>query len=762
MELYRDPSKSVEKRVKDLVSRMTLDEKLAELGGVWSYELMEGKRFSTAKAKKLLKNGIGHLCRPGVSTGLPPLEMAEFINGVQRFLIENTRLGIPAMVHEECLNGFMAKGAIMFPQIIGMASTWEPELVGKMASVARSQMLAVGVRQGLSPVLDVIRDPRWGRVEETYGEDPYLVAAMGLEYVKGLQGDDPKQGIAATLKHFCGYGKSEGGLNWAPADIPTRMLREVYLYPFEKAVKEGGALSVMNAYQEIDGVPCAASEELLTKILRQEWGFQGTVVSDYFAVDMLRDYHKVASDKAGAARLALTAGVDVELPNADCYASPLKEQVEKGTVAEKLLDRAVSRTLRLKFLLGLFKNPYVEAKEAAKVFALPEHRQLALESARKSIVLLKNKDNLLPLRKDIKTIAVLGPNADSRRNLLGDYTYPPHMDITIMAAQAIGAPLPAVDEQADHVTVPVVTIVEGIKARVSASTKVIYAAGCEYNCVSKDGFPEAIEAAGEANVVVMVMGGKSGLMPDCTCGETRDRAELCLLGVQEELVKAVYETGTPVVLVIVDGRPLVLGSMAAEIPAIIEAWLPGVEGGDAVADVLFGDYNPGGKLPISFPVAVGQLPVYYGHKPSGGRSQFWGDYVDASSQPLYEFGYGLSYTSFELSNLQLEPKKVKPNGKIAVKAEVKNTGDRAGEEVVQLYVNDVVASLTRPVKELRGFRRIALAPGEKKTVEFELPVRILAFYDKSMKLMVEPGVFKVMVGRSSKDIVLEGEFEVLA
>lgn len=760
MELYRDSAKSVDKRVKDLVSRMTLDEKMAELGGVWSYDLMDGNKFSAEKAKGVLRYGVGHLCRPGVCTGLPPKEMAEFINGVQKFLVENTRLGIPALVHEECLNGFVVKGADIFPQIIGMASTWEPALLEKMTSMIRVQMLAVGVRQGLSPVLDVVRDPRWGRVEETYGEDPYLVATMGTTYVRGLQGDDPRRGIVATLKHFAGYGKSEGGLNWSPADIPPRMLREVYLYPFQKAIQEGGALAIMNAYHEIDGIPCGASEELLTKILRNEWGFQGVVVSDYYAVENLFSYHRIAADKGDAAKLALTAGIDAELPIFDCYAAPLKELVEKGLVSEKLLDRAVSRSLRLKFLLGLFDNPYAEPEEAAKVFDLPEHRKLALEAAQKSIVLLKNKDNILPLKKSINIIAVIGPNADNRRNLLGDYTYPAHVEITVMVAQAEGAPLPAPDEQADHVTVPMVTILNGIKAKVGDGTKVIYAAGCDYNGTSKDGFPDAIKAAKEAEVAVVVVGGKSGLMPDCTCGEMRDRAELGLPGVQEDLVKAIYETRTPVVVVVVDGRPLALEWMAANIPAIVEAWLPGEQGGNAVADVLFGNYNPGGKLPISFPAKVGQIPVYYGHKPSGARSQLWGDYVDASTEPLYEFGYGLSYTNFEFSDLKIEPKKVKPNGRVVVKVDVKNTGGRAGEEVVQLYINDVVASITRPVKELKGFKRIALAPGEKKTVEFELPVENLAFYGRDMKLVVEPGIFKVMVGRSSKDIVLEGEFEV--
>jgi beta-glucosidase len=761
MEIYRDASQPIDARAEDLVSRMTLDEKIAQIGGFWIYEILEAGGFSLKKAKALIGNGIGQICRPGVATGFPPKDMAELLNDVQKFLMEDTRLGIPALVHEECLNGFMAKHATIFPQIIGMASTWEPELVAKMTRVTRAHMMAVGVRQGLSPVLDVVRDPRWGRVEETYGEDPYLVATMGTAFVKGLQGD-VKQGIVATLKHFVGYGKPEGGLNWAPADIPPRMLREVYLYPFKKVIKEGGALSVMNGYQEIDGIPCAASTELFTDILRKELGFEGVVVADYYAVDNLRSYHRIASDKANAARLALTAGIDIELPEHDCYAQPLKDQIEKGLVSEELIDRAVFRIVRLKFMLGLFENPYVKAEEAAKVFDRPEHRKLALETARKSIVLLKNKDSILPLKKNIKTIAVIGPNADVQRNLLGDYTYPAHIEITIMAAAAAGAQPPLPDERADHVTVPVVTILEGIKSKVGKGTSVLYAAGCDYNSVSKDGFPEAVKAAQKADVAILVVGGKSGLTPDCTCGEMRDSAELRLPGVQDDLVRAIYETGTPVVLVLVDGRPLALGWIIEKVLAIIEAWLPGEEGGNAVADVIFGDYNPGGKLPISFPAKAGQVPVYYGHKPSGSKSQFWGDYVDASTSPAFEFGYGLSYTTFNFSNLRIEPNRVPLNGKTSIVVDVENTGNRAGEEVVQLYINDVVASISRPVKELKGFKRVALKPAETKTVAFELMSEALGFYGKDIKFTIEPGVFKIMVGRSSKDIVLEGELEVIA
>jgi beta-glucosidase len=762
MQTYRDSSKSIAARVKDLISRMTLDEKLVQLGGIWGFEVLGDRQFSQEKAESLIKNGIGQISRAAASTALSSQQLAEFTNAIQKFLVENTRLGIPAIIHEECLSGFVSREADIFPQIIGIASTWDTELVRRMTEVIRQQMRAVGLHQGLSPVLDVARDPRWGRVEETFGEDPYLIARMGTAYVKGLQGDDLRNGVIATLKHFAGYGLSEGGLNWAPAHIPPRLLREVYLYPFKEAIKTGGALSVMNAYHEIDGIPCAASTELLTDILRTEWGFEGIVVSDYYAVDNLHNYHLVASDKADAGRLALTAGIDIELPRCDFYADCLKGHVEKGVVAEALVNQAVSRILKLKFRLGLFETPYIDSKKVAGVFNVADSRKLALEAAQKSLVLLKNEGNLLPMSKDIKTIAVIGPNANSPRNILGDYTYPAHIGLMMMTATMLGSKLPESEAQPDQITVPVVTILDGIKAKVSPKTKVLYAGGCDVSGLSKDGFAEAVNAAQQANVAVIVVGGKSGMTPECTCGEMRDRVELCLPGVQEDLVKTIYETGTPTVLVLVDGRPLTLGPIVDKVPAILEAWLPGEEGGNAVADVLFGDYNPGGKLPISFPRKVGQIPVYYAHKPSGARSQLWGDYVDASTSPAFEFGYGLSYTTFNLSNLKIQPKRVRRTGKISIKVDIENTGNRIGDEVVQLYINDMVASITRPVKELKGFERMTLKPAETKTVEFELQVETLGFYDKDMKFIVEPGMFKVMVGRSSTDIVLEGQFEVMA
>jgi beta-glucosidase len=760
VEIYRNPAHTIEERTEDLLSRMNIDEKVAQLGGVWAMQLLHKGKFSVARAKKLINNGIGQICRAAAGTLLTPENIVDYVNDLQRFLVEKTRLSIPAIVHEECLNGFVSKEATIFPQIIGMASSWDPVLIGEMATVISKQMKAAGIRQGLSPVLDIARDPRWGRVEETYGEDPYLTAQMGIAYVKALQGADIKHGVVATLKHFIGYGKAEGGLNHAPADIPPRMLREVYLYPFGRVIREANALSIMNAYNEIDGIPCAASEELLTRLLRDELGFEGIVVSDYYAVIMLRQNHFIAETREDAAKLALRAGIDQELPNQDCLTEAFKREVGSGEFPIDVIDRSVRRVLKIKFMLGLFEKPYVRRMHAGKVYDTQEHRNLALKAARESVVLLKNDDDLLPLDKGIKRLAVIGPNADNPRSQLGDYTYPAHIQVMGMTAFTLECKLPPDELKPDTMTVPVVGVLEGIQKKLASSCEVIYAQGCAFGNDSTEGFAEAVDAARSADVVVMVMGGKSGLTPECTCGEMRDRTTLGLPKVQQDLVRAICEVGKPVVLVVVDGRPLAFGWMVEKVPAIIEAWLPGEEGGNAIADILFGDYNPGGKLAISFPREVGQLPVYYGLKPTGGKSQFWGEYVDSCTGPLFEFGFGLSYTKYLYRNLRITPRRIARTGKVKIVTDITNTGKKDGPEVAQLYINDIVASITRPVKELKGFRRIDIKAGETRKVEFEIQGRELAFYDKSMKPTVEPGVFKVMIGASSRDIRLEGYFEV--
>ncbi len=758
---YQDPARPVEERVSDLLARMTLEEKCAQLGSRWVFELLENQRFSLSKARQLLSQGIGQITRIGGASNLGPKDSAELANTIQSFLIRETRLGIPAMVHEESCAGYMALGATCFPQAIGIASTWDPQAVEQMGQVIRQQMRAVGAHQALAPVLDVTRDPRWGRVEETFGEDPYLVARLGTAYIKGLQGHSLREGIIATGKHFVGYGNSEGGLNWAPAHIPRRELLEVFVAPFEAAIKEAGLWSVMNAYHELDGVPCGAAGELFNDLLRGQFGFDGLVVSDYFAVDQLHSYHHVAHDKQEAAGLALSAGIDIELPSTDCFGEPLQQAVRAGRISEELIDTAVRRVLKTKFLLGLFEHPYVDADRAIEVFDTPDQRALARSLAQKSIVLLKNDSQLLPLRKDLASIAVIGPNADTVRNLVGDYAYIAHIESLLEAARTnpFGQPLPDRVDLVEH-WVPMISVLEGIRRKVSPQTQVYYARGCDVQGDSREGFAEAVAAARQAEVAVLVLGGKSGLTDDCTCGEGRDRADLGLPGVQQELVQAVYETGTPIVVVLVDGRPLALPWIAEHIPAVLHAWLPGEEGANAIADVLFGDHTPGGKLPISVPRAVGQVPVYYNHKVSGGRSHWKGDYVELSTRPLYPFGHGLSYTCFTYDHLTIAPAQVRAGDTVTIGVTVTNSGDRPGDEIVQLYTRIPVASVTRPVKELKGFARLTLASGETKRVFFHLPVNLLGFYNRCTEFVIEPGMVEVMIGSSSEDIRVRGSFEI--
>ena len=755
--IYRDPTQPVETRVADLLSRMTLDEKLAQLGSAWIYELEDPQ-----DASRLLANGIGQITRIGGASNMKPAASAAAANAIQRFLVEETRLGIPSMVHEECCAGYMARDATVFPQIIGLASTWQPELAGAMAATVRTQMRAVGAHQGLSPVLDVVRDPRWGRVEETFGEDAHLVASMGVAYVRGLQTEDWRQGVIATGKHFVGYGLTDGGFNWNPAHIPPRELREVFLHPFEAAVKEAGLYSVMNGYNEIDGVPCAASRELLTEILRDEWGFDGIVVSDYFAVDQLQQAHQVTEDKAESARLSLEAGIDIELPSTDCYGEPLRGLAEAGQIDQAVIDLSVSRVLRTKFQLGLFDNPWVDDGAAAAAFDTPADRALARRIAQQSLVLLKNDDGLLPLSKNLGSVAVIGPNADASRNLVGDYTYICHVETLIEARDKDNAFGAAIAKNIEIVEdfVPIDSVLEAIQAAASPETVVHYAQGCDVNTGRRDGFAAAVEAARQADLAIVVVGDKSGLTDDCTTGEARDRADLNLPGVQPELVEAVVATGTPTVVVLVNGRPLSINWIAEHAAAIVEAWLPGEEGAGALADVLFGDVNPGGKLPMTFPRSVGQVPIYYGHKPSGGRSHWKTNYVDLSNTPLFPFGYGLSYTTFELANLRLDRSAAAAGEVVAVSVDVTNTGQRAGDEVVQLYVRSTAAGLTRPLKELKGFHRLHLQPGQRQTVTFDLAVSQLAFLNREMRWTVEPGPVQIMVGTSAVDLPLAGCFAI--
>ncbi|MCC6802362.1 MAG: glycoside hydrolase family 3 C-terminal domain-containing protein [Anaerolineae bacterium] len=755
-----DATRSVDDRVAHLLGQMSLEEKVAQLGSYWVYEILNGTVFSVGKAQRLLRNGVGQITRVGGASNVQPVESARLANTIQKYLIDNTRLGIPAVIHEECCSGYMARGATVFPQAIGAASTWEPELIQSMADVIRAQMRSVGAHHALAPVLDIARDARWGRVEETFGEDPYLNARLGVAYIRGLQGETLADGIIATGKHFVGYSMSEGGLNWAPAHLGWRELREVYLFPFEAAIREAGLASIMNAYHELDGVPCGISHELLTEILRDDWGFDGLVVSDYFSINTLMTYHHIASSKGDAARMALEAGLDVELPFTDCYGAPLLEAVRQGRVDEALIDRSVRRVLEQKIALGLFENPYVD--EGSITLDTPNDRQLARAIAQKSIVLLKNDGDLLPLSDQIDSLAVIGPNADTVRNLFGDYAFPAHIETLIEARSQnnmFSQPLPD-DIQSVEGFIDVISVLDAIRARVGPGAQVRYAKGCDVIGTDTSGFAEAVEAARGAKVAILVVGDKGGLANDCTSGEARDRADLDLPGVQKELVRAVYDTGTPVVLVLVNGRPVSLGWIAESVPAILETWFPSEEGANAIADVLFGDVNPGGKLPITFPRTVGQIPIFYGHSPSGGRSHWKEHYVETSVKPLYPFGYGLSYTRFEFGNLRVEPAAARVDDEVTVAVDVTNVGGRSGDEVVQLYTHQPVSLVTRPVKELKAFQRVTLEPGQTRTVTFHVGVKQLGFYNLQRRFVVEPGTVEVMVGSSSEAIHCAGSFEI--
>ncbi len=763
--IYQNKALTTAERVDDLLNQMTLDEKIGQLGGIWVTDLLdEASSFSADKAHTNLGNGIGHITRIGGAAMLPPVASAQLANTIQRYLVEETRLGIPAIVHEESCAGYLAKGATTFPQAIGMAATWDPELIQEMTNFIRQQMRVVGAHHTLAPVLDIARDPRWGRIEETFGEDPYLVTQIGLAYINGIQGENLAEGIAATGKHFIGYGWSEGGLNWAPAHIPERELREIFLTPFIAAIREGKIATIMNAYQELDGVPLGSSREMMVELLREELGFKGVVVSDYFTLDMFVKYHRIVETKSEAAKYGLEAGIDIELPAHDVYGEPLREALAQGAIDEALIDISVKRVLQMKFDFGLFENPYVDEDQVITVYEDPHGVNLAREIAEKSIVLLKN-DGILPLSSNLKNIAVIGPSADSIRLLQGDYHYPSHYaDIIKDDNIASEAPAPVFGDthidMTDHFP-PSTSVFAGIREFVGEQANVAYAKGCEVTGEDMSGFAEAVDIAEQAEVAIVVVGGRSGLSTDCTTGETIDRATLGLPGVQQQLVEAIQATGTPTIVVLINGRPLSLNWIHDNIPAVVEAWLPAQEGGNAVANVLFGKTNPGGKLPVSIARDVGQVPVYYNHKPSGGRTHWQEDYIDMPVSPLYPFGHGLSYTSFEYSNIALSRDEVQADDTITISCAVTNTGDVAGDEVVQLYLHDVIASVTRPVKELKGFKRIQLEPNETKTVSFTLAVAQLGFYNRQMNFVVEPGEIEVMLGSSSADIRLASKFTIV-
>jgi beta-glucosidase len=757
--IFLDTKRHIDQRVEDLLKQMTLQEKIAQLGSAWFSELMADGQLSRTNASRLLANGLGQVTRIAGVSALPPTDCARMANAIQHYLVDETRLGIPAIVHEECCSGLMGLGGTTFPQIIGLASTWEPELAEKMATVIRAQMRAMGAHQGLAPVLDVGRDPRWGRIEETFGEDPVLVSQFGMAYVRGLQGSSLKSGVMATGKHFVGYSQSQGGLNCAPVSMGPRELWDVYLMPFQAVIQRAGLATIMNAYPELDGELVAASRRILTNLLREQLGFDGLLVSDYYAIGMIFNFHHVAPDLAGAVRLALNAGIDVETPGRDGYGEPLLAAIAKGEIPIDQVDCAVRRHLRKKFELGLFENPYVDEGRVPEIFETAEQRSLARQIALQSMVLLKN-DGTLPLKESTGKLAVIGPNADSSRNLMGDYSYTAMLDL-LRYSPPVGSSFADIDVAtlAPH-AVKAPTILESIQAA-HPQIKLLYARGCDNLDADASGIPAAVAAAKQAEAVLLVLGDRSGMTPACTTGELRDSADLRLPGVQEKLAEAILDTGKPVVLVLVNGRPLAIPDLVGRANAVLEAWLPGEEGGPAVSEVLFGDANPGGKLPMTFPHSVGQLPVFYNHKPAGGHSHWYVDYVGETVEPLYPFGHGLSYTTFEYSDLSLARPTAWAGERVSISLVVRNTGPVAGDEVVQLYVCDEYASTTRPVKELKGYARLCLQPGQAQTVTFHLPVNMLAFYNERMELVVEAGKIKVMAGSSSADIRLQSSFEII-
>ena len=746
---YKNAALSIDARVDDLLSRMTLNEKVAQMRYIWLDKVRMFDRsghFVPGKAKSVIPYGIGQITRPSDKTGIAgagaastrgPKNTVELVNAIQRYAVNKTRLGIPVTFNEEGLHGFAANKATSFPQAIALASSWSPALIEQVFSIAARELRANGVQQVLAPVVDVARDPRWGRIEETFGEDPYLVSEMGVAAVRGFQGDSlplKKDKVFATLKHMTGHGQPESGTNTAPAVIGDRVLHEVFLPPFEAAVRRTSIMNVMPSYNEIDGIPSHVNSYLLTELLRNQWGFKGIVVSDYYAVMDLIGRHRLAGTPASAALQALYAGVDTEISDPNAY-SQLVYLVKKGILDEALIDRSVRRVLRAKFLAGLFEQPYADAEEAESITNNAEAREVALEAARKSAVLLKNDNELLPLDiSKLKKIAVIGPNAADI--YLGGYsTMPP-----------------------DHS----VSVLQGIRNKVGNRIEVAYAEGVriteEHNwwadkvvlTPTEENTPriaEAVATAKNKDAVILVIGGNEQTSREAW-SETHmgDRAGLDLLGDQNKLVKAILETGVPTVVVLINGRPLSARYVAENVPAILEAWYLGQATGTAVADILFGDVNPGGKLPVSIARSAGHLPVFYNYKPSARRG-----YLADETAPLYPFGHGLSYTNFKISKPRLTKKQIKIGETTEVSVQVKNSGRRTGDEVVQLYIRDVLASVTRPVMELKGFKRITLKPGESENVTLQIKPEHLQFYNRQMQRVIEPGEFEIMVGSSSAD-----------
>jgi beta-glucosidase len=748
---YLDPSLPTEKRVEDLLSRMTLEEKIGQLNMpcVYSDELgrtatdkMEACRmFAEGTFLEGIGPGGGFFTLANTVLFEGPEQQAGYFNELQRIAVERTRLKIPLLQTEEGTHGLMCSGATIFPEGLALGSTWDMELIGRIYETAAREARAVGIHQLFTLVIEPNRDPRLGRNQEGFSEDPYLCSRIAETIVNAVQGGDISRGdhVVAGLCHYPGQSEPVSGLERGARAISERKLREVFLPPWEAGVRKSGALGVMATYPSIDGIPVHASARILTDLLRGELGFKGLVLSEGSGVNTLV-YTGLAKNVQEASAMAAHAGMDVSISFNQGYFTEMIDNVNQGVVSMETIDRSVRRVLNIKYELGLFEDPFVYPDHAVKVSHAPENQMLAYEAACEGIVLLKNEHDLLPLSGKIRSIAVLGPNADDESNQLGDYT-------------------------ANVVLQEIVTVLEGIRKKVPAIVQVRYVKGCNVTSDELDEISRAVNAARSSEVAIVVLGenewqkaSKQG-----TSGEGYDVATLELTGKQQELVRKVVETGTPTVVVLINGRPLAIPWIKEHVPAILEAWIPGEKGGDALADILFGACNPSGKLSITVPRHAGQLPVYYNYKPS---KQYWLEhgwghpYADLDPWPLYEFGYGLSYTRFEYSHLKIEPAGSDPCGTYRITAEITNTGSRAGKEVVQLYIRDKLASVVRPVKELKGFAKISLEPGESGTVTFEAGYDAFKMLDRELHWIVEPGEFTVMIGASSEDIRLQGDLTV--
>ncbi len=738
---YKNPKLAVSKRVQDLLSRMTIEEKAAQLMGLWNGGVEDfNDEFLNDPEKMKAAFGRGINSVHPAFRGLK--ETVEQRNKIQKYVVEKTRLGIPVIFVDEGQHGMMRREVTVFPQAIGMACSWDPSLFEKVYGTIAREMRTRGTHHALTPVIDVCREPRWGRVEETYGEDPYLNGVLSCAAVKGLQGSSDgtiaSDHVAATLKHLAGHGQSEGGQNQGPANYSLRVLYDYHMPPFKMCIDNVKPACVMPSYNEIDGVPSHANGWLLNDILRKKLGFKGMVVSDYYGVDQLFNKHFVAEDIKDAARIGFNSGVQYEFPQANCY-KYLPELLKEKKIRLEDIDKAVSLVLELKFKLGLFENPYVDLNNAVRVSKEKKSGELALKAAHESIVLLKN-EGLLPLSKNkYKKIAVIGPCA--KDVFFGGYAGEPYNKVSLL---------------------------EGIKNKVGKKSEVLFAQGCKLTTNATISFfnwkgdeikfptkkenmkliAKAVKVAKKAEIIILAVGENDHLCREAWAkNHIGDNMTLDLFGQQDKLVKEIVALGIPVVVYLMNGRPLSVNYIAQNVPAIIEGWYMGQETGNAVADIIFGDVNPSGKLTITVPKSVGQLPMYYNFKPSAQINE----YLSMDNKPLWYFGYGLSYTRFSRTDLRLEKNKIKKDGSTKVKVDITNTGKREGDEIVQMYIRDKISSVTRPVKELKGFKRVSLKPGDTKTVTFEINPDHLAFHDINMNFVVEPGEFEIMVGNSSRD-----------